>query len=598
VVALSKCDLVTSERTDEVEAEVCALLKGTALEGAEVVRYSSVDGFGLDAIKRSLASLVLCSVGVGSGQSAGRSTGRNLWRNPAEEFFRLPIDRSFSIKGFGTVVTGTVASGVILKESVVESFPQGRGVKVRSIQSLNTEVKSAERGERAAVNLTGIGYKELKRGMVLVSQSLAPFAALVEKKERFRADVTVQLLADVPGIRRVAAVKKNATLMLHHLTGSSLVRIRFKGSESSKARQVLAPGESACLRLLFAKPLVLLRGDAFVLRDPATASTIGGGRVGAPYVARELMPSIDSIVGAPCDRNSVGSPDDIFSLLCALLPLNGLGFELGAVALVCNVTEQRLKAVLADSLAESSAKSSDDNHGFFISNNFVLSRVGVELVRALVIEALQRFYKEGEEGTENRPALLADGLSEELLLKSLLPKVSRGLGAEKARTVVKSIIEEMIEGVDDESNEIERADKERNSGGLVLPGKVPARETGSGDSEVDDAILSFFKTDGLKSVTTAELSSLSFAATRVTAAVVGLKRTGAIVEFKRGGFLLRENVECVEAELREFLSLNSSIEAKEFRDLLGCGRKLAIELLEFFDSKKVTIRRGDERILM
>ncbi|MBE9528577.1 MAG: selenocysteine-specific translation elongation factor [Proteobacteria bacterium] len=581
VVVLSKCDLVTPERVSEVEAEVGALLKGTALEGAEVVRYSSVDGTGLEEIKQSLASLVLSSVGGDSGSSSRRSSkripGRIPRRIPNEELFRLPIDRSFSIKGFGTVVTGTIASGAISKESVVETFPQGRNVKVRTIESLNTEVARAERGERAAINLSGIGYKELKRGEVLVSPALAPFAAMAMKKERFRADVTVELLADVPGIRSVTAVKKNATLMLHHLTGSTLVRIRFKGSDGSNARETLAPGESTRARLLLANPLVLLRGDAFVLRDPATASTVGGGRVGAPYFERELMPAIDSVVGAPCKRNSVGSPGDIIAVLNALLPENGLGFELGAVAIICNVTEPALKAALADR-----------TNGLFVSNGFVLSCDCVERVRALVKEALLRFYDEGTSSA------LADGLNEELLLKSLLPVFSRGLGPQKARTVVKYIIEEMIEGVDNDSSDIERS----SSGGLVLSSRVRAPKSGSGDSEVEGAIIEIFNTDGLKSVTATELSSLGFALARIDAAVAGLKRAGAIVEFKRDGFLLSENVERAEAELREFLSLNPSIEAKEFRDLLGCGRKLAIELLEYFDSNKVTIRRGDERILM
>ncbi len=557
LVVISKCDLVEEKRLDEVEGEVAALLAGTSFEDAPMVRYSSLRGTGLDEIKDKLAS---CVFDCGAGNVGARA------RAIEDEFFRLPIDRSFTIKGFGTVVTGTVASGGIVKEDVVETFPGGRPVKARGIQSLGMDVDRVERGERAALNLSGIGYKELSRGEVLTSIELAAFTFFGQKREKLRADVSVVLLKNAPGVRSVGKVKNNSTLMLHHLTGTSLVRIRFSDIKA------LLPGENASARLLFTTPLVVLRGDFFVLRDPATNRTVGGGRVAIPYMDKGLMPHISSLIEAPPRHGTAGSVDDIIAVLGALLPEGGLGFEAAGLCVMLNIKEQSLQSIL-----EGSSDRLKKGARFSASNGYILSLSGVESARALIKEAIQNFHAAN---------VAVDGMDEEVLLQLLLPALSRGLGFERARVVIKSIAESMITG-----EEINRG----RTGLLSLPGHNS--KVTSADFEVETALLELLRKNGLKTTTRGDLSALPFTPERIDSVVRFLQSTGSIVEVRRGGFFLAETVNGAEEHLRHFLSINPCIEVKEFRDLLGCGRKLAIELLEYFDKEKVTLRRGDERIL-
>ena len=254
VVALTKCDMVDGEWLALVEEDVRRLLAGSALEGAAIVPCSSTTGAGLDAVRTALAA------------AAGGVPSRN-----AGDLTRLPLDRAFSVKGTGTVVTGTLWSGSIDRDAAVRLFPQGRTARVRSLESHGAAVERALPGTRVAVALAAVDREDVSHGGVLVSddESWRPSAVL-------RADVALLDDAKPPGVR---------TRVRFHL-GTSEVGARIVAAAGR-----VEPGAIHPVRIALDEPLVARAGDRFVLRVASPATTIGGGVVTDPQPpARRAKP--------------------------------------------------------------------------------------------------------------------------------------------------------------------------------------------------------------------------------------------------------------------------------------------------------------------
>ena len=242
LTVLTKSDLVDSETLEVVRLEVEEFLRGSFLEGAPIVAVSSKTGAGLEDLKRELA------------QSAADSQPRDT-----SALARLPIDRVFVIKGFGTVVTGTLLAGTIRKDDELEVFPGQRRVRVRGVQVHGEEAEQAEAGQRTALNLAGVSTEEMARGMSLVPPGLFHTTS--------RLDVELALL---PSAR---TLKDHARVHLHAYTAETVAEVVLYG-----ARQ-LAPGHAGFAQLRTAEPLLLLPGDRFILRQFSPVVTIGGGTV-------------------------------------------------------------------------------------------------------------------------------------------------------------------------------------------------------------------------------------------------------------------------------------------------------------------------------
>ncbi|MBZ5576442.1 MAG: selenocysteine-specific translation elongation factor [Acidobacteriia bacterium] len=243
VIALTKADLVEPDILGLVRLEVEELSAGSFLEGAPTVPVSSITGAGLDALRRELARV---AAEVPQKNTAGH--------------FRLPIDRVFSVKGFGTVVTGTLVSGSVAKEQEVEVYPQGRRLRVRGVQVHGATAGRAVAGQRTAVNLTDIEPADLARGQVLSEPGI--FRAVT------RADCRLALLASSKPL------KNRAPVHFHSGTAEIEAEVRLLGSETR-----LQPGATAYARLVLRKPALLLPGDRFIIRMFSPVTTIGGGVV-------------------------------------------------------------------------------------------------------------------------------------------------------------------------------------------------------------------------------------------------------------------------------------------------------------------------------
>ena len=280
VIVLTKGDLEWKKGLDQ---EIREFAEGTFLENADVVVTSAVDGRGIEELRRVLWKLC----------TAGKTTGnQNLSRNESDSCtgrmgtkasaFRLPIDRVFSLKGFGTVVTGTLLDGSLGLNYDAMLYPRAERVKIRGIQVHGQEVSEAVPGQRVAVNLPGIGKEQISRGEIL--------AAAGSMEGTMIADVRLQLLKS--GQR---TLKSGTRVHLYHGAAELVCKIILFD------RAVLKPGEEAIVQLRMEQVTAMKAGDHFVIRFYSPVETIGGGVVLNPNgVKRKKRQNADAVVHCAC----------------------------------------------------------------------------------------------------------------------------------------------------------------------------------------------------------------------------------------------------------------------------------------------------------
>lgn len=273
VVALTKTDLVDAEWLALVTEDVRDLLKPTRHAAAEIIPVSAVTGQGIDQLRVALTQLAESQVQTRGRLLAGTAAAGNGVRaaENGSDLFRLPIDRSFSVKGTGTVVTGTVWSGSLTVDANARIMTEGGAptARVRGLQTHGESVKSVRAGQRAAIALAGVEHRDIGRGAMLVTNA-AWQAALV-----LRADVT--LLPDAPGLRPRTRVR-------FHLGTSDV------GARVVAAGSPVAPGATRSVRVVLDEPIAARAGDRFVLRSASPLATIGGGVVTDPHATRRAKP--------------------------------------------------------------------------------------------------------------------------------------------------------------------------------------------------------------------------------------------------------------------------------------------------------------------
>ena len=245
ITVLTKSDAVDRDTLDVVRLEVEEFLRGTFLGGpsSSIIAVSSLTGEGLDKLKQAL----IYAVGAASARDA-------------QALARLPIDRVFTMKGFGTVVTGTLVGGTIGKEEELEAFPSGRRVRVRGVQVYGKPADAAVAGERTALNLAGASTEDLSRGM-----TLAPPAAFVSTR---RIDVKLRLLPSAP-----RPLQDRARLHFHAHTMETVAQVVLYNATQ------IAPGDEGFAQLRLPAAALLLPGDRFIMRQFSPVTTIGGGIV-------------------------------------------------------------------------------------------------------------------------------------------------------------------------------------------------------------------------------------------------------------------------------------------------------------------------------
>ncbi|MBL7032120.1 MAG: selenocysteine-specific translation elongation factor, partial [Nitrospira sp.] len=244
LIAITKSDLVEEDWILLVEEEVKEFVKGTFLEGAEIIPLSAKTGHNIDLLKEKIGELAA-----------------NVELKSESGIFRLPVDRIFTLKGFGTVVTGTAVSGSIAVEANVEILPKGIKTKVRGLQSHGKEIKKARAGQRVAINLQGVSKEEIERGDVI---------AIPDKlRTAYSIDADIEILKNAP----IKNLKNRSLVHFHTGTTELIGRIIIYDNEELK------PGGRAFCQLRFKEPVTVMTGDRYIIRRFSPLMTIGGGEI-------------------------------------------------------------------------------------------------------------------------------------------------------------------------------------------------------------------------------------------------------------------------------------------------------------------------------
>lgn len=311
ITVLNKSDAVDADTLEVVRLEVEEFLRGTFLEGpkAPIVAVSSLTGAGLDDLKQAIADAVA-----------------EVEPRDSQALARLPIDRVFTMKGFGTVVTGTLISGTMHKEEELEVFPTGQRVRVRGVQVHGKAADAAVAGQRTALNLTGTSIDDLGRGMTLAPPST--FAATR------RLDVQLKLLASAP-----RPLPTRSPIHFHAHSMEMVGELRLYGKNQ------IAPGETLFGRILLSQGALLLPGDRFIIRQFSPVVTIGGGIVldASPMQRAAGLPDFLNILAG-------GKLESIVEARIRRRQIAGLGMK--TLIAETGISSERIDRLLAGSLQQ------------------------------------------------------------------------------------------------------------------------------------------------------------------------------------------------------------------------------------------------------
>ena len=575
VVALTKSDLVDAEWLALATADVRSVLAGTFLADAPIVPVSTKTGAGLDALRAALSTAI-------ASLPPRETTG----------VFRLPIDRVFTVKGFGTVVTGTILGGAIAIGDELVLIPTGLSTKVRGIEVHGASVERAVAGQRAAINVHSLAVDQLERGDMLVRpDEVAPSHIL---------DVELRYLATAPG-----PLASRTKVLVHHATSQTLATLALVGSSedatskmiaaststergthapssttiaptshtpgsTTTASTSLAPGATAIaqLRLPATSPIGALPGDHFIVRGfVATAShgtTIGGGTIVR--------------VMAPRARRGANHAGTVAMLAAAKLEQRiAMEVKSSAALGMSSADLVRRLGVAADALATPLADLVDKGELVRIAGVRIDKGEPPHITGATVVASdtpyLHASVAAEIERTITTAASVPDGIAREAL-RSALPA---SLSARAFDILVDGLISRgAIAAVNDR---------------FVKPSAKPAAL-----SPIELRVLDRLADGKLEPLRPKELApALALTDAQVKVALDRLIANKLVTRIKPDLIMHTDAVVAIKVRLLAFLDAHTTIDAQQWKELTGASRKFTIPLAEYFDAEKVTLRVGDLR---
>ncbi|HEX9021280.1 MAG TPA: selenocysteine-specific translation elongation factor [Nitrospirota bacterium] len=521
LIVLTKTDMIERDWLALVQDEVRDYVKGTFLEKSPIVPVSSRTGENLPVLVQELARL------------AAEVTPKS-----SNGILRLPIDRVFTMKGFGTVITGTLLSGTISAEQEVEILPKGIKTRVRGLQSHNQAVKRSVAGQRTAVNLQGVEKDQISRGDMIVSSGFfTPTKTL---------DAKLDLLKQAPrGLRTGSRVR------FYNATQEAIGRITILGSKD------LAPGDEAYIQFRFESPVIVQHGDRYILRFYSPMETLGGGMVLNPHPRRHKPSAMQESL-KNLGLLEKGTTEEKLALFIAGKGLAGMEENeiIGAIAL----DKQEIATALG-ALTQKKIVQRVDTAYVHLSHLATLEKKAIDLIR--------QFHKDNP---------LKTGLDKEELKGMLRMRLSA------------KILSLAIDGL------IKKKQLEAEGSKLRIPGFRPTG--GKAQDEVKTRIVEAIKKGGTQPPVREEFPALFGISERDAKDLLKLLADeGRTVRINDSLHLDRETVEKVRTDLKKHLEQKKEITMAEFRDLAKTSRKFAVPLMEYFDSQKLTQRVGDKRVL-
>ena len=517
VVAITKCDLVDDEIAELVELEVHELLAGSLLAEAPIVRTSATSGAGLEALRSALATTLAAAAA-----------------RPSSPFVRLPVDRVFTMRGFGTVVTGTLLSGQISAGDKLELLPNGTAVTVRGVQVYGEKVDAATPGQRTAVNLQGIDIDAVTRGNLLITPGcLAP---------TYLIDARLRLLPE-------HALERLQRVRFHHGAAEILCRVAVLDGDRIEA------GDSGLVQLRLESPYACVPGDRFVVRRYSPMLTIGGGVVLDTSPAKHRPSDADALALLAALEDAPAG-----ERLAALVASHGTS----------GATETHLRRRLfttAEELEAWADSLSAEGRLLIAQRNPLLLIDGAcaALLEQTTLAVMRAYH-------DKHP------------LAPTVPKSA--LSAALPRRLPEAVLDALVR------NLATRGEIHEGAEGVSLAGhKVSLSDEQEG---VRDAFLQLYEAAGWAPPSLDEAcKKLGTAAEEVFHLLL---RTGELVRLRDDLVFRATRLDALVDQLRSRYAPGDSFSVADFKEWTGVSRKHAIPLLEYLDEYRVTRREGDRRV--
>jgi len=523
VIALTKCDLADNDTRELARLEIEEFVKGTFLAGAPIVEVSAKTQQGLSDLKAALRAAAEAA--------AAKDTKR---------YFRLPIDRSFAVKGFGTVVTGTLFSGQVSVGDEVELFPARKLLRVRGLQTGGKSVERAEAGQRTAVNVAGIEHTAIQRGMVLSAKG--------RLRATRRLDVRLELLPGAPPL------KNRVRVHFHAGTLETIGEVHLLGSRE------LAPRGKAFAQLRLQDDAVLVRGDRFIVRQFSPVVTIGGGTVLDPLARR--FSAKDTARAEFLEKLESGTREEI---LRAMAERNLLGIAAEEIIVRTGWVAAELAAA---------AKTVAQQRGIRVVSNeplILLSETRFSEILKQLPARVERFHKENP---------LLQGITREELKASL------------GRRVRPETFAAALQMLTEQKKLVTQGEFVKKAGTEITLTTEEIR--------AKDQIVQAFAKAGLAVPSANDvLAQLKMEKAHAEKLLQILLREKVLVRVSTELIFHQEALARLSALLAQYKKTKGErIGVPAFKELTGITRKYAIPLLEHLDRQRLTRRAGDERVIL
>lgn len=531
IVVLTKCDLVDAETLELSKLDASELVANSFLENAPLICVSSRTGDGIDELKKVLNEI-----------------SSNVKRRDDRFVTRMPIDRSFSIKGFGAVVTGTLASGSINEGDEIELLPSKVKVRVRGLQTHGTTVKSANAGQRVAVNLGGIDHAKLTRGMLLSEPDI------LWPTQIFDAEIEVLQDAAKP-------LRSRQRVRVHIGTVEALARVQVLNSDDE-----IAAGETDFAQIRFETPLTAIPNERFVVRSYSPQVTIGGGVVIDTFAEKHRRKDID-IVRDCLQELSLASENNLetINILVRLAASKGLSFS----------DVQARTGLRKSFLSEAIDANVTSSEILDVGGRYIEQKTFETLLHS-VESTLKDFHKKEP---------LAKGMSRE----NLRERCFAYLPSEIITSVITSLESTGKIVLDKEMIRLSSYQTTLSEAGAELSEKIFAK--------YEDAKLQVPK---LEDALAESLAGTTYTGSEARKYFQLFLDSGEIVKVTEEFYFSKNAIDKLTNVLRQFANGTADrlIDVAKFKEIAGVSRKYAIPLLEFFDREKVTMRAGDKRIIL
>ena len=523
IVALTKIDLVEKEWLELVKSEIIEFLSGSFLENAPIVPVSAIKQEGLTDLINAIDATI-----------------RKINEKADDGIFRLPVDRVFTMKGFGTVITGTMVSDHIKIGEEIEILPEAITTRIRGIQVHNQTVEDAWAGQRTAINLQGVEKSTIERGNVLVR----PKTVWASK----RLDVFVEFLAS-----NSKNLKNRALVRLHTGTSEIIARIILLDKDD------LAPGQKAFAQLVLESADVIVAGDRFVLRSYSPVTTIGGGQIIDPLPLKHKRQN-EKIIADLNILQSGSLPERISVIMertgFSGINLRGLTFRLG-------VNTKKILEALESLFSGKKALLLDSE------DTTVISAYSYNQLEELIVKNLTTYHKKNP---------LHEGISKEQLKETLGRAISAKLFNLALRSLGKK---ETI---------VSDKDNVRLTGHQV-------QLAGDLDSLRHDITRIYTEAGLTPPSLTDVVSEFNDQKAKAQSIIKLMLKDGDLIKINEELCFANDVLAKLREDYKGMLIKDGKATPATFKDLTNLSRKYIIPLMEYFDVNKLTVRVGDHRII-